>query len=114
MTTAPLIRADFTAAIGDDHTGAGAAYAPLGALTSEVAQGIVISSTLDNSVFLSIDGTTDQIFIPGAGVLNIDFSALKQGTGKLGLPKGTQFYMKQGPDGAPTNGDLYISIIYGR
>lgn len=118
MTTAPLIRAAFTAAIGDDHTGAGAAYAALGSATTQVAQALIISSTFDNSVFLSLDGSDDHIFVPAATdspvVFNIDFSSFKQGTGKLGLGKGSQFYMKQGPDGAPTAGDLYISVIYGR
>lgn len=118
MTTAPLIRAYFTAAIGDDHTGAGAAYAALGSATTQVAQSLVITSSFDASVFLSLDGSANHIMVPpgdsGPCVINIDFSSFKQGTGKLGLPKGTQFYMKQGPDGAPSSGDLYISVIYGR
>ena len=44
-------------------------------------------------------------------VIEIGFSENKQNTGRLQLPSGTQFFFKQGPDGAPTSGDIFISFI---
>lgn len=112
MTTATKKKAQFDALIGDDHTAAGASYAALGSPTTKSAVGIVVSSSYDNSVFLSTDGTNDHIFVPSNASIAFSFSANKQNTGKLELPNDTQFYIKQGPDGAPTDGDLYISIVY--
>lgn len=117
MTSATLKKASFLEVIGDDHTGAGAAYAALGSATTKPVEMIVITSTYNNPVFLSVDGSTDQIFVPVSStipslVLELNFSSAKQNTGRLELPAGTQFYLKQGPDGAPTAGDLYINLIY--
>lgn len=114
MTYNKFIKVGFSAAQGDDHTGAGAAYVALGTATSSPAYAIIISSSFDKSIFLSIDGTTDHIFVPPAMMKRVDFGANKEGTGKYILHKGTQFYLKQGPDGAPTTGDLYISFLIGR
>jgi hypothetical protein len=117
MTTATKIKASFLEALGDDHTGAGAAYAALGTATTKPVESIIITTTYNNSVFLSVDGSTDHIFVPvdtavTNTALTINFSSSKQNTGRLELPLGTQFYLKQGPDGAPTAGDLYITLIY--
>jgi hypothetical protein len=112
MTTATKKQAKFDDLIGDDHTAAGASYAALGSPTNFSAVGIVISSSYDNSVFLSSDGTNDHIFVPSNASIAFGFSANKQNVGKLELKKSTQFYIKQGPDGAPTEGDLYISVVY--
>lgn len=114
MTYTKFIRVGFDTAQGDDHTGAGASYLALGTATTNPVYAIIISSSYDNSVFLSIDGTNDHIFVPPSMMKRIDFGANKEGTGKYLLPTGTQFYLKQGPDGAPTTGDLYISFLIGR
>ena len=91
MTTGTLKKASFLEVVGDDHTGAGAAYAALGSAITQPLEMIIISSTLNDSVFLSINGSTDHIFVPsGSGaqnvVLEINFSANKQNTGRLELP----------------------------
>ena len=112
MTSAPKIRAKFLTAIGADHTGAGAAYSALGTPLSEAPVSFIISSTYDQPVFLSIDGTNDQIFVPIDKIIQIGLSENKQNVGRLQLAVGTQFFLKQGPDGAPTTGDLFISFIY--
>ncbi len=114
MTLAPLVRAAFLPLIGGAHGDAGGSYAALGNPTTQTVQSLSISSSFDNSVFLSIDGTDDHIFVDADSTVTLDISGNKQGTGKLGLPLGTQFYMKQGPDGAPTSGDLFITALYGR
>ena len=114
MTYNKFIKVGFGTVQGDDHTGAGASYAALGSPTSNPSYAIVISSSYDTSVFLSIDGSTDHIFVPPSMMKRIDFGSNKEGTGKYILRLGTQFYLKQGPDGAPTTGDLYISFLIGR
>lgn len=114
MTLSSSIKAAFETLIGGDHTSAGATYAALGSPTTQIGQALIISSTLNQSIFLSINGSDDHIFVPGGVSIFVNLAANKQGTAKLGLPKGTQFYAKEGPDGAPGSGDIYISVIYGR
>lgn len=115
MTVSAKIKATFAEAQVSDHTGAGASYAILGLPSDVPAHLLIITSTFNQSVFLSTDGSTDMILMPGGGAtLTIDVSGNKQGTAKLSLPSGTQFYLKQGPDGAPTSGDISISAIYAR
>lgn len=114
MTYSRFIRVGFDAVVGAAHGGAGASYAALGSATTNPVYSIIISSTYNQSVFLSIDGTTDHLFIPSATVVPVEFGSNKEGTGKFILPVGTQFYLKQGPDGAPTSGDIYISFLSGR
>lgn len=115
MTNSNPIKAAFSEAQVSDHTGAGASYVAFGSAASFNIHGLVITSTFNQSVYISTDGTTDMLLVPGGGsILPIDFSGNKQGTSKLSLPIGTQFYLKQGPDGAPTSGDISISGIYAR
>lgn len=122
MTVSLKIKAAFSEAQVSDHTGAGAAYAALGSPTGQPIQSLIISTTLNASVFLSTDGSTDMLFVPqsasGMGsasghIFQIDVSGNKQGTARLAFPVGTQFYLKQGPDGAPSAGDISITGIYG-
>lgn len=112
MTIAPRIKAKFLPLIGSDHTGAGASYGALGNPLTQSPLLMVISSNFDQSIFLSIDGINDHIFLPAQQIIKIGFSENKQNLGRLQLPNGTQFFLKQGPDGAPTTGDLFISFIY--
>lgn len=119
MSVATAIKAQLETAKTTDHTGVGENYATLGTPLSEPAQCLIITSTLAGeqsgvSCWLSVDGTNDHIFVPPSYPLVIDIAGNKQGCGKLSFVKGTQFYIKQGPDGAPTSGDLAISAIYGR
>ena len=114
MSVSPQIRANFEAAKSTDHTGVGAAYAVLGAVSSFPTQMIFISSSLDTSAWLSIDGSTDMILILASSSVSLNVSGNKQGTGKLAFAAGTQFYIKEGPDGAPSSGDLSLTMIYGR
>lgn len=117
MSTATNIKATFLTAIGSDHTGAGASYAAFGSATTKPVESMIINATFNNPVFVSVDGTNNHIFVPVSATVPtfsmvVNFSSSKQNTGRLELPAGTQFYLKQGPDGAPTAGDIYITLIY--
>lgn len=113
MSTPTQIKATFLAARTDDHTGAGAAYAALGTPISVSSLLLIISSTYDKSVWFSTDGSTDMILIPALTVVQIDIAGNKQGDGRLSFPSYTQIYIKQGPDGAPTTGDIAVTAMYG-
>ncbi len=114
MTFSKKIKASFGEAIISDHTFPGANYVIFGSSLREEALSFIITSTLDKSIFLSTDGLFDMILVPPGSVLPIEGAANKQGTAKLSFPKGTQFFIKQGPDGVPATGDLSISILHAR
>jgi len=99
---ATKIRADFRAAIGDDHTAATASYAALGTTDAEAFQ-LIVTSTLNEAVWLSFDGSTDHLYIPRG-------SGSGGGGGSISTPP-TTIYIKDGEDGSPSAGDIYISII---
>lgn len=119
MSNQNLIKASLETAKSATHTGAGASFAVLGTPLSQPAQVLIISSTYNDgsgnpiSVWLSIDGSSNQILVPGYQTFSIDVSSNKQASSQLAFPKGTQFYIKQGPDGAPSGGDISVSAIYG-
>jgi len=117
---ATKIRAKFGTAFGTDHTGVGASYALLGTLSTS-ALALYVSSSLNDTCFLSFDGVNDHLFIGSGGggganaasiLETIDIGANKQDNGRLEIAKGTSVYVKQGPDGAPSAGDIYISYMY--
>jgi hypothetical protein len=120
MTIVNQIKAGFETAKTVSHTGVGAAFANLGSPTSHVAHAIYISSTLNDgsgaqkpiSAWISINGN-NQLLVPGNSFIPINISGNAQGNGLLGLPEVTQFQVKQGPDGAPSAGDISVTILYG-
>lgn len=119
MSVATPIKAALETAKTADHTAVGATFATLGAVLTQPAQCLIITSTLEASsafvaAWISIDGTNNQILVQGDTSLVIDVSGNKEGTGKLAFPKGTQFYVKQGPDGPPDGGDISLTAIYAR
>ena len=105
-------RASFDSAKSSDHSGAGASYATLGGTFNFPSFIMIITSSFDMSVWLSMDGSTDQILVLPTSSLTIDLSGTKLAKVKVSFALGTQFYLKQGPDGAPTTGDISISTIY--
>ena len=113
MTTAAAVKATFQQLRVIDFSGISSSYALIGNPLSQLAQIVIISSTLDAPCILSTDGDTDMILIPPSTTIEINVSANKQGTGKLSFPKGMRFYIKETEAGSPTEGALGISLIYG-
>jgi hypothetical protein len=126
MSASTLLKADFETAKTSSYTGVGAAFAPLGTPLAFPAQSIIITSTLkhggggggggsgqDRCCWISTNSSENKILVPGNCVLVIDVSD-KLATGKISFPKGTQFYVKQGPDGAPSSGNISITTVYTR
>ncbi len=114
MTYCPHIKAVFSPAQYSDPSGAQASYALYGDPTTGPVHIMLINTSFDNSVYLSTDGVTDMLLVPsGNGIFSIDFGANKEGTSKLALPVKTQMYLKQGPAGAPTSGEIVVTFVYG-
>lgn len=119
MSNQSLIKAKFESAKTAAHTGVGAAFAALGTPLANPAQILLITNTCNDgsgnpiSVWLSIDGSTNQFLIAGDQQIEINVASNKQAASQLAFPKGTQFYVKQGPDGAPAAGDISVTSIYG-
>lgn len=114
MTYSPNIKACFSEAQYSDPSGAQASYAPYGDPLASPAHIMIINVSFDTSVYLSTDGVTDMLLVPsGNGIFSIDFGANKEGTSKLFLPQGTQFYLKQGPGGAPSSGEIVLTFVFG-
>lgn len=106
-------KATFATAIGGDHTIVTASYAAVGSRTTVAAIAMTVSSSYNLSVFLSLDGTNNQLFIPAGTSTTYNFGANQESQSILYLPAGSQFYIKQGPDGAAASGDLFITLMYG-
>lgn len=113
MSSPTQTKAKLETAKSSDHTGVTASYTALGSALQNPSLGIFIASTFNQSVWISTDGTTDKILIPAGSSSLIPFASLSPGDRGIAFAQGTQFYIKQGPDGAPTSGDLALTSIYG-
>lgn len=92
----------------------GAAYAAIGAQTTDAGRLFMIQNLTDQTLMFSLDGTTDHFPLPANGFLLIDLDANKtiQG-GKLELMARTTFYVRH-IGVAPTLGTVYVSLGIGR
>jgi len=87
-----------------------ASYTALG--TPLTNQAVIISFINDTNanVYISLNGTSDQIYIPNNTAMIIDIHTNQPGDG-LFVASGTQFYLKH--DGsAPTSGLVAMQTIY--
>lgn len=89
----------------------GASYAAVGSAITDHARLIRIVNATDAQVYISVDGTTNQIRMAANSFFIMDFSANKVRDDGLFLPVGTVFYAKQ-VSGAPTTGGLWIEVVY--
>src|SRR5579863_9398581 len=100
-------RSTFNPAIFVQAGAVGATYAAFGSPTTLPLQWISIYSTLNDDVMLSIDGSTDVIYIPtGASSVTLNLGLFTQ-TSSTALPQGTQFFAKA-VSTLPTTGALSI------
>ncbi|MGD8326454.1 MAG: hypothetical protein PVF65_06030 [Sphingomonadales bacterium] len=91
----------------------GATYAAIGDPLSNAAIVLHIRSTLDKDVYISMDGSTDHIYVGAGDLVVYDIGTNKIGDSKLLVPKGTQIYQKRGPGGASSSGNLFVMTLYG-
>ncbi len=95
--------------------GISGSYATVGTPLTRNWRMFRITNNTDGDMFISADGTTDNLFVPKNGFVLYDMSTnapsvSQSDTFVMGI--GTQFYVKQST--APTSGAIYIEGIYAR
>jgi len=112
MSSATKIRANLDKTRTSDHKEVSENYSNLGEACTRPSSIIIISSTFNRPVWISTDGINDMLLVD-EGTIVINISANKQGLGKFSIPSGTQFQVKNGPDGSPSKGNISLTCIYG-
>lgn len=92
-----------------DYNEIGSEYSSLGPPFSNRGFSLYIKSSLDDPIFLSLDGVNDHLYIEAGASLQFNCGSHETG---LALPIGTQLYHKRGPGGDPAGGALYLTILY--
>lgn len=88
----------------------GASYAALGVPLTGHARLFSLKNATDVALLISLDGSTDHIYMGANSYMIVDMSANKVRDDGLFLAVGTQFYVKH--DGSsPTEGSIYLEII---
>ena len=88
-------------------------YAFVGAAYTHSLKLVHIINNTDGDMILSLDGATDQIFVPAASFVLYDLSTNSPPVSvndTFELPRGTRFSIKQST--APTLGAVWINAIY--
>lgn len=88
------------------------AYAAVGNATTDHARLIRFVNGTDAQVYISLDGTRDQIRLAANSFALFDFSTNKIQDDGLFVSVGTVFYTKQ-VSGAPTTGSVWIEVVSG-
>jgi hypothetical protein len=92
--------------------GIGAAYAALGPATTDYARLITIHNTSDADVYITTDLRKNEMRIAAGSARVFDWTTNKVRDDGLMERKGTVFYLKQTAMGAPTQGNVWIEVIY--
>lgn len=108
-----IVRADSlrTLAFG----GISGAYAVVGAALTHNWRMFRITNNTNGDLFISLDGTTDNLFLPALSFVLYDLSTNSppiSESDNFVLQIGTQFYAKQST--APSSGALWIEGIYAK
>lgn len=91
----------------------GVSYVSVGGILSNNWRILKITSTLDNDVFVSLNGVDNNIFVPGGGYVVYDFGTNEPAIASndnMVISKGSQFYVIA--VGSLTYGDLHIEGVY--
>lgn len=90
-----------------------ASYTPLGAVLANNWRAFKCTNNTDGDMMLSLNGTSDNIFVPAGGFVLYDVAANSPTTktiDKLVFALGTQFSIKY--ISAPTKGSVYLEGFY--
>ena len=87
-------------------------YVALGAALAYPARIICFTNTTDQDVFLSTDGSTDQVLVPAGSFKLFDITTNHRPVNQddFCFAVGTQWYIKYAS--APSKGSAYIEVIY--
>jgi len=108
-----IVRADSIRTLA--YTGISGSYATVGATLAHNWRVFRVVNNTNGDLFISFDGTTNNLFVPAGSFVLYDLStnaAPTSQTDGLVFSLGTQFYAKQST--APTSGSLYIEGLYAK
>lgn len=90
-----------------------ASFTPVGPPFANPVRLICITNNTDGDMFFSVDGTTNQLFIPKGAFKLFDLNTNRTNQGQWWiLPANTQFYVKYST--APSTGAVYIECLWGQ
>lgn len=89
----------------------GASYTAVGSATIDHARLIRIVNQTDAQIYVSIDGTNNQIRMAANSFFLLDLTTNKVTDDGYFINLGTTFYVKQ-VSAAPTSGSLWIEVVY--
>ena len=109
MTTS-VVQIDAYRTLG--HASISGAFAKVGTPFGHAVRLICITNNTDGDMIFSVDGSTNNLFLPKQSFKLFDLNTNRDNDAKLFvLQVGVQFYVKQST--APTAGDVYVECIYG-
>lgn len=104
-------RATFDAIRELDFGDISSSYAAIGTPLSDNTRIISFNNGTNEAVYVSIDGSTDNLRLRGNSFKLLDLSANKIRDDGLFLPAGLQFYIKE-VSSSPTSGSVWIEVLY--
>jgi hypothetical protein len=88
-------------------------YVAVGTPLIHLVRMIYITNNTAGDMFFSVDGVTDQIFVPAGTSRPYDFNTNRTNRDQwFVLPTGTQFYVRFST--TPTSGAVYIECFWGQ
>jgi len=87
-------------------------YATLGTALGHASRVFRIINATNGDIFISVDGTTNNFFLPSNSFVLYDIASDDDPTDQFRVSLGTQFYVKQST--APSSGSVYLEVIYGQ
>lgn len=90
--------------------GIGAAYAAVGSALADNARIVSFNNGTDADIYISFDGSTDQLRVAANSFKLFDFTANKVREDGYFLGNQTQIYQKR-VSGAPTSGTLWVEVV---
>lgn len=95
--------------------GISGSYAPVGSSLDNNWRMFRVINNTDGDIFVSVDGTNDNLFVPAGSFVLYDIATNTANTSDFDVmvfAMGTRFYVKQST--APTKGSVYIEGLYAR
>lgn len=89
----------------------GAAYTAIGTGTVDYTRLFTISNSTDVDVYISLDGSTDNIRLSAGSAKVFDLTANKVQDDGFFIKKTTVFYVKRTAMGAPTTGSVWVEVM---
>ena len=86
-------------------------FTAVGTPLTQHARVVIFTNSSNAEIYISTDGTTNNLRLASNSFKLIDFSTNKIRDDGLFVSIGTQFYTKQ-VSGAPSSGAVWIEVIY--